>query len=124
MTIATLRTTSLAWAAVGALALAGCSTLGGTTPTTLPVADATAQLHDAAGADRGRVEPLERLAAAMGEAGVAFRAESVAGGPRQRLRFLPGPAVWELSTDADRDGRYESHRRFAQRRLAPVAIGQ
>src|SRR3546814_6633295 len=46
-TIATLR---------AALALAGCAGMGGHAPITLPVPDATAQLRDAQGADRGRVD--------------------------------------------------------------------
>lgn len=83
MTIATLRTTSLAWAAVGALALAGCSTLGGT-PTTLPVADATAQLRDAAGADRGRVDIFKD--------GTGLRVEVVARG------FAPGTYGMHIHT--------------------------
>jgi len=44
-------------AAFGALALAGCAGMGGRTPAAdLPVPDAQAQLYDARGADRGRVD--------------------------------------------------------------------
>ncbi|MDR6833563.1 MULTISPECIES: superoxide dismutase family protein [unclassified Sphingopyxis] len=40
----------------GALALAGCAGMGKQAATTLPVADAHAQLYDAKGADRGRAD--------------------------------------------------------------------
>lgn len=67
---------------------------------------------------RRATEPMGKLTQALRESGGVFQAEPVAGGPRRRLRFLPAIGVWELSTDADRDGRYESHRRFGG---APVA---
>ena len=41
---------------VGALALAGCAGMGGKTTSTLPPADAYAQLTDSKGADRGRAD--------------------------------------------------------------------
>lgn len=40
----------------GALALGGCAGMGKKATTTLPVADAHAQLYDAKGADRGRAD--------------------------------------------------------------------
>ena len=42
--------------AASALALAGCASLGGKSTQTLPAADASAQLLDARGADRGRAD--------------------------------------------------------------------
>src|SRR3546814_15128132 len=40
----------------GALALAGCASMGGKSTSTLPPADAYAQLTDSKGADRGRAD--------------------------------------------------------------------
>src|SRR3546814_18726858 len=40
----------------GALALAGCASMGGKSTSTLPPADAYAQLYDSKGADRGRAD--------------------------------------------------------------------
>src|SRR3546814_17059566 len=58
MTIATHHRTRGATIAtlLAALALAGCAGMGGDSPSTLPVPDATAQLRAAQGADRGRVD--------------------------------------------------------------------
>lgn len=56
MMIASHRKTILGLTALGALALAGCMKSGSAPVTTLPVPDATAQLVDATGADRGRVD--------------------------------------------------------------------
>ena len=50
------RTLAAALGAAGALALAGCATMGGKPAQTLPAADASAQLTDARGADRGRAD--------------------------------------------------------------------
>jgi len=58
MTVATHHRTRVFTAAtlLGALALAGCASMGGDSASTLPAPDATAQLRDAQGADRGRVD--------------------------------------------------------------------
>ncbi|HMN53725.1 MAG TPA: superoxide dismutase family protein, partial [Sphingopyxis sp.] len=50
------RTLAAALGAAGALALAGCATMGGKPVQKLPAADASAQLVDARGADRGRAD--------------------------------------------------------------------
>ncbi|PAL21727.1 superoxide dismutase family protein [Sphingopyxis sp. GW247-27LB] len=55
MTIGSKQLAGIAAATLGALALTGCATMGGGKEK-LPVPDATAQLHDARGADRGRVD--------------------------------------------------------------------
>jgi len=68
--------------------------------------------------DAGAAEPIDRLLDAMRQAPAPFRSEPIAGGPRRRLAFDHRTGVWELATDADRDGRYESRRRFGG---APVA---
>ena len=68
----------------GALALSGCAASGGGPVTTLPVADATAQLVDAAGADRGRVDIFKR--------GTGLRIEVVARG------FAPGTYGMHIHT--------------------------
>src|SRR3546814_11903876 len=79
MTIATHHRTRGATIAtlLAALALAGCAGMGGDSPSTLPVPDATAQLRDAQGADRGRVDIFKD--------GSGLRLEVVARG------FAPGP---------------------------------
>lgn len=50
------RTFAAVAAIAGALALAGCAGMGAKPAKTLPVADASAQLLDARGADRGRAD--------------------------------------------------------------------
>jgi Cu-Zn family superoxide dismutase len=55
MTIGSKLLAGAAAATLGAMLLAGCSSMGGGAPK-LPVPDATAQLYDARGADRGRVD--------------------------------------------------------------------
>ncbi len=55
MTIGSKRLAGIAAVTLAALGLGACATTGGDTEK-LPVPDATAQLHDARGADRGRVD--------------------------------------------------------------------
>ena len=50
------RTLAAALGAASAVALAGCANMGGKSTQSLPVADASAQLYDARGADRGRAD--------------------------------------------------------------------
>jgi Cu-Zn family superoxide dismutase len=54
MTVSSLARYSLV--ATAALALAGCASMGGKSTKKLPAADASAQLYDARGADRGRAD--------------------------------------------------------------------
>src|SRR3546814_16738479 len=61
----------------GALALAGCASMGGKSTSTLPPADAYAQLYDSKGADRGRADIYRDT--------TGLRVELVARG------FHPGP---------------------------------
>src|SRR3546814_2266636 len=61
MTVATHHRTRVFTAAtlLGALALAGCASMGGDSASTLPAPDATAQLRDAQGADRSEEHTSE-----------------------------------------------------------------
>lgn len=77
-------------------------------------------------ADRrgGPAEPINRLPDALRAHGASFHSNPAAGGPRRMLRFLPQAAAWELLTDADQDGHYESRRRFADPQVAPHAAAR
>lgn len=72
----------------------------------------------------GAAEPIDRMAGALRDHGTPFRSDPVEGGPRRMLRFLPQAGAWELLTDADRDGRYESRRRFSDPQVAPQAAAR
>lgn len=72
----------------------------------------------------GPAEPIDHLSGALRTHEAPFRSDPVAGGPRRMLRYLPRLGAWELLTDADHDGRYESRRRFSDPQLAPQAAAR
>lgn len=72
----------------------------------------------------GHAEPIDHLPGALRMHEAPFRSDPVAGGPRRMLRFMPQMGAWELLTDADHDGRYESRRRFSDPQVAPQAAAR
>src|SRR3546814_12921203 len=70
----------------GALALAGCASMGGKSTSTLPPADASAQLYDSKRADRGRADIYSDTPGLRDrQSGVSAKSLSVSvavGGPR------------------------------------------
>lgn len=75
-------------------------------------------------ADRGDavlppIEPESQLGSVLRQQPGPFYADNGKAGGRRRLVFSERGQLWTLSIDKNRDGRYETHRRFAP--LPPVA---
>lgn len=99
------------WSMLAVLAIIAAGAAWALTQRTAPPERKQPERRQRGAAAAAEAEPIGALAEAVSRSGATFYTDDPQR-PRQRLRYLQRSQQWVLSTDADRDGRYESHRRF------------